>query len=130
MPPKKKLSKKERAALEAQEAEAKRLEAERERLRELEEERERQIVEREESRKRQMQEFIENRLRKIQLRDSSSFFEGIVLKSTHADKYSPHKFPQKFIISSLRFTARRSNSLNGTSLCVAMACQTLAYPLT
>lgn len=64
------MTKKEKARLEAEAAEATRLELERERLRKLEEEKERQFRERREAEKRQYQEVDEHRLRKKQLRAS------------------------------------------------------------
>ncbi|CRK91757.1 CLUMA_CG005391, isoform A [Clunio marinus] len=68
---KKKLSKKERAKLEAEQAETLRIEMEKERLKKLEEDRERKMRERQDAKKKQEQEAVENKLRRVQLRESS-----------------------------------------------------------
>lgn len=72
-PPKKKLSKKEKARLEAEAAESARLEMERERLRKIEEEKDRQVREKREAEKRQYQEVIEHKQRKQQLKHSIEY---------------------------------------------------------
>lgn len=72
-PPKKKLSKKEKARLEAEAAETARLEMERERLRKIEEEKDRQVREKREAEKRQYQEVIEHKQRKEQLKDTIEY---------------------------------------------------------
>ncbi|KAL5277000.1 CASC1 family protein [Megaselia abdita] len=77
MPPKKKLTKKEKARLEAEQAELLRLEMERERQRKLEEERERKEKERAAAVKRQQQEIKENKIRRMQLKDTMTYF-GVV----------------------------------------------------
>lgn len=76
MGPKKKLTKKERARLEAEIAEQQRVELEKERLRKIDEEKERKIREKEDAEKRQKQEETENKLRRIQLQESYEHFAG------------------------------------------------------
>ncbi|SPP78549.1 blast:Axonemal 84 kDa protein [Drosophila guanche] len=77
MPPKKKLSKKEKARLEAEQAELLRIEMEKEKLKKLEEARQRKKLEMEQAKHRQQQEVAENRQRRSQLKDSMQFFEGV-----------------------------------------------------
>ncbi|CAO1434353.1 unnamed protein product [Diamesa hyperborea] len=72
---KKKLSKKEKARLEAEQAETLRIEMEKERLKKLEEDRERKMRERRDAKKKQEQEAVENKLRRVQLRQSSHVFK-------------------------------------------------------
>ncbi|XP_059616030.1 dynein axonemal intermediate chain 7-like [Phlebotomus argentipes] len=74
MGPKKKLSKKEKAKLDAEHAEHVRQEQEKERQKTLQEEQERQKREREEAEDRQQQELVENRIRRVQLKESVEFF--------------------------------------------------------
>ncbi|XP_017045493.2 dynein axonemal intermediate chain 7 homolog [Drosophila ficusphila] len=76
-PPKKKLSKKEKARLEAEQAELMRIEMEKEKLKKLEEARQRKKLEMEQAKHRQQQEVAENRLRRSQLKDSMLFFEAV-----------------------------------------------------
>ncbi|XP_017480615.1 PREDICTED: protein CASC1, partial [Rhagoletis zephyria] len=73
-PPKKKLSKKEKARLEAEQAELLRIEMEKERQRKLEEERQRRQIEFEQAKRRQKEEIQENKKRRAQLRNSMAFF--------------------------------------------------------
>ncbi|XP_043072312.1 dynein axonemal intermediate chain 7 [Drosophila grimshawi] len=77
MPPKKKLSKKEKARLEAEQAELLRIEMEKEKLKKLEEARQRKKLEMEQAKHRQQQEVAENRLRRAQLKDSMKFFDAV-----------------------------------------------------
>ncbi|XP_017121340.2 axonemal 84 kDa protein [Drosophila elegans] len=77
MPPKKKLSKKEKARLEAEQAELMRIEMEKEKLKKLEEARQRKKLEMEQAKHRQQQEVAENRLRRSQLKDSMLFFDAV-----------------------------------------------------
>ncbi|KNC28645.1 hypothetical protein FF38_04905 [Lucilia cuprina] len=77
LPPKKKLSKKEKARLEAEQAEMLRLEMEREKLKKLEEARQRRKVEREEAKRRLQLEIQENKQRRAQLKNSMAFFHQI-----------------------------------------------------
>ncbi|KAM8720390.1 hypothetical protein ACLKA7_006439 [Drosophila subpalustris] len=77
MPPKKKLSKKEKARLEAEQAELLRIEMEKEKLKKLEEARQRKKLEMEQAKHRQQQEVAENRLRRAQLKDSMRFFDAV-----------------------------------------------------
>ncbi|XP_030566711.1 protein CASC1 [Drosophila novamexicana] len=77
MPPKKKLSKKEKARLEAEQAELLRIEMEKEKLKKLEEARQRKKLEMEQAKHRQQQEVAENRLRRGQLKDSMRFFDAV-----------------------------------------------------
>lgn len=76
---KKKLSKKEKARLEAEQAESLRIEMEKERLRKIEEDRERKMRERRDAKKKQEQEAVENKLRRVQLRESSRIIKSIWL---------------------------------------------------
>ncbi|EDW29664.1 GL14938 [Drosophila persimilis] len=76
-PPKKKLSKKEKARLEAEQAELLRIEMEKEKLKKLEEARQRKKLEMEQAKHRQQQEVAENRQRRAQLKDSMLFFEAV-----------------------------------------------------
>uniref|UniRef100_A0A1A9W698 IC97/Casc1 N-terminal domain-containing protein n=1 Tax=Glossina brevipalpis TaxID=37001 RepID=A0A1A9W698_9MUSC len=76
-PPKKKLTKKEKARLEAEQAELLRIEMEREKLKKLEEARHKRKVEREQARRRFQLEIRENKDRRIQLKESVAFFEQI-----------------------------------------------------
>ncbi|XP_016948101.2 dynein axonemal intermediate chain 7 homolog [Drosophila biarmipes] len=76
-PPKKKLSKKEKARLEAEQAELMRIEMEKEKLKKLEEARQRKKLEMEQAKHRQQQEVAENRQRRAQLKDSMLFFEAV-----------------------------------------------------
>ncbi|EDW07762.1 dynein axonemal intermediate chain 7 isoform X1 [Drosophila mojavensis] len=76
-PPKKKLSKKEKARLEAEQAEMLRIEMEKEKLKKLEEARQRKKLEMEQAKHRQQQEVAENRLRRRQLKDSMRFFDQV-----------------------------------------------------
>ncbi|XP_030378327.1 axonemal 84 kDa protein [Scaptodrosophila lebanonensis] len=76
-PPKKKLSKKEKARLEAEQAELLRIEMEKEKLKKLEEARQRKKLEMEQAKHRQQQEVAENRLRRSQLRNSMQFFDAV-----------------------------------------------------
>ncbi|KMZ10444.1 uncharacterized protein Dsimw501_GD17382 [Drosophila simulans] len=86
-PPKKKLSKKEKARLEAEQAELMRIEMEKEnhvvrspipcRLKKLEEARQRKKLEMEQAKHRQQQEVAENRQRRSQLKDSMLFFDAV-----------------------------------------------------
>ncbi|XP_050328523.1 dynein axonemal intermediate chain 7 [Bactrocera neohumeralis] len=76
-PPKKKLSKKEKARLEAEQAELLRIEMEKERQRKLEEERQRRQIEFEQAKRRQKEEIQENKRRRAQLRNSMSFFKEV-----------------------------------------------------
>ncbi|EDW86416.2 uncharacterized protein Dwil_GK15179 [Drosophila willistoni] len=78
-PPKKKLSKKEKARLEAEQAELLRIEMEKEKLKKLEEARQRKKLEMEQAKHRQQQEVAENRLRRSQLKDSMLFFDAVRL---------------------------------------------------
>ncbi|XP_062140315.1 uncharacterized protein LOC133848676 [Drosophila sulfurigaster albostrigata] len=77
MPPKKKLSKKEKARLEAEQAEMLRIEMEKEKLKKLEEARQRKKLEMEQAKHRQQQEVTENRFRRGQLKDSMRFFDAV-----------------------------------------------------
>ncbi|EDX18264.1 GD17382 [Drosophila simulans] len=77
MPPKKKLSKKEKARLEAEQAELMRIEMEKEKLKKLEEARQRKKLEMEQAKHRQQQEVAENRQRRSQLKDSMLFFDAV-----------------------------------------------------
>ncbi|XP_065363321.1 uncharacterized protein LOC135956697 [Calliphora vicina] len=86
-PPKKKLSKKEKARLEAEQAEMLRLEMEREKLKKLEEARQRRKVEREQAKRRLQLEIQENKQRRAQLKNSMAFFHQI-RDSTEAIKMS------------------------------------------
>ncbi|GAB0101009.1 dynein axonemal intermediate chain 7 [Sergentomyia squamirostris] len=74
MGPKKKLTKKEKAKMDAEHAEHVRQEQEKERQRTLQEEQEREKKEREEAEDRERQELVENRLRRVQLKESLEFF--------------------------------------------------------
>ncbi|XP_036232258.2 uncharacterized protein [Bactrocera oleae] len=76
-PPKKKLSKKEKARLEAEQAELLRIEMEKERQRKLEEERQRRQIEFEQAKRRQKEEIQENKRRRAQLRNSMGFFKEV-----------------------------------------------------
>ncbi|XP_067635706.1 uncharacterized protein [Eurosta solidaginis] len=76
-PPKKKLSKKEKARLEAEQAELLRIEMEKERQRKLEEERQRRQIEHEQAKRRQQVEIQENKKRRAQLRNSMTFFAEV-----------------------------------------------------
>ncbi|XP_043659529.1 dynein axonemal intermediate chain 7 homolog [Drosophila teissieri] len=76
-PPKKKLSKKEKARLEAEQAELMRIEMEKEKLKKLEEARQRKKLEMEQAKHRQQQEVAENRQRRAQLKDSMFFFDAV-----------------------------------------------------
>lgn len=73
---KKKLSKKEKARLEAEQAETLRIEMEKERLKKLEEDRERKMRERRDAKKKQEQEAVENKWRRVQLRESAHAFKS------------------------------------------------------
>ncbi|XP_039498129.1 dynein axonemal intermediate chain 7 homolog isoform X1 [Drosophila santomea] len=77
LPPKKKLSKKEKARLEAEQAELMRIEMEKEKLKKLEEARQRKKLEMEQAKHRQQQEVAENRQRRAQLKDSMLFFDAV-----------------------------------------------------
>nr|NP_573264.2 uncharacterized protein Dmel_CG15373, isoform D [Drosophila melanogaster]AAF48791.3 uncharacterized protein Dmel_CG15373, isoform D [Drosophila melanogaster] len=77
LPPKKKLSKKEKARLEAEQAELMRIEMEKEKLKKLEEARQRKKLEMEQAKHRQQQEVAENRQRRSQLKDSMLFFDAV-----------------------------------------------------
>uniref|UniRef100_A0A1B0BCG7 IC97/Casc1 N-terminal domain-containing protein n=1 Tax=Glossina palpalis gambiensis TaxID=67801 RepID=A0A1B0BCG7_9MUSC len=76
-PPKKKLTKKEKARLEAEQAELLRIEMEREKLKKVEEARHKRKVEREQAKRRLQLEIQENRERRTQLKESIAFFEQI-----------------------------------------------------
>nr|XP_036232258.1 protein CASC1 [Bactrocera oleae] len=76
-PRKKKLSKKEKARLEAEQAELLRIEMEKERQRKLEEERQRRQIEFEQAKRRQKEEIQENKRRRAQLRNSMGFFKEV-----------------------------------------------------
>ncbi|XP_055915568.1 dynein axonemal intermediate chain 7 isoform X2 [Eupeodes corollae] len=79
MPPKKKLSKKEKARLEAEQAELLRIELEKEKLKKVEEERQRKQIEREQAEKRLQVEILENKERRQQLKSSMAYFNDIRL---------------------------------------------------
>ncbi|XP_029720392.2 dynein axonemal intermediate chain 7 isoform X1 [Aedes albopictus] len=83
MSPKKKMSKKERARLEAEQAEHQRMELERERQRKIEEEKMRKVREKEEAERKQVQEIVANKLRKVQLEDSYKYFALIKEEVKH-----------------------------------------------
>jgi cancer susceptibility candidate protein 1 len=70
------LSKKEKAKLEAEQAETLRIEMEKERLKKLEEDRERKMRERRDAKKKQEQEAVENKIRRVQLRSSAHVFKS------------------------------------------------------
>lgn len=70
------MSKKEKAKLEAEQAETLRIEMEKERLKKLEEDRERKMRERRDAKKKQEQEAVENKIRRVQLRSSSHVFKS------------------------------------------------------
>ncbi|XP_061401960.1 dynein axonemal intermediate chain 7-like, partial [Musca vetustissima] len=76
-PPKKKLSKKEKARLEAEQAELLRIEMEREKLKKLEEARQRRKIEREQAKHRLQMEILENKQRRSQLKNSMAFFNQV-----------------------------------------------------
>ncbi|XP_055842573.1 dynein axonemal intermediate chain 7 [Episyrphus balteatus] len=76
-PPKKKLSKKEKARLEAEQAELLRIEMEKEKLKKVEEERQRKQIEREQAEKRLRVEILENKERRQQLKSSMAYFNDI-----------------------------------------------------
>uniref|UniRef100_A0A1B0ADL8 Casc1_N domain-containing protein n=1 Tax=Glossina pallidipes TaxID=7398 RepID=A0A1B0ADL8_GLOPL len=76
-PPKKKLTKKEKARLEAEQAELLRIEMEREKLKKVEEARHKRKVEREQAKRRLQLEIQENKDRRTQLKESIAFFEQI-----------------------------------------------------
>ncbi|XP_052871875.1 dynein axonemal intermediate chain 7-like [Anopheles cruzii] len=71
------MSKKERARLEAEQAEHHRMELERERQRKVEEEKMRKVREKEEAERKQVQEIVANRLRKVQLEESYTFLASV-----------------------------------------------------
>ncbi|XP_035786611.1 protein CASC1-like [Anopheles albimanus] len=71
------MSKKERARLEAEQAEHHRMELERERQRKVEEEKMRKVREKEEAERKQVQEIVANKLRKVQLEESYAFLAAI-----------------------------------------------------
>ena len=75
--PKKKMSKKERARLEAEQAEHHRMELEKERQRKVEEEKMRKVREKEEAERKQVQEIVANKLRKVQLEESYTYLASI-----------------------------------------------------
>lgn len=77
------MSKKERARLEAEQAEHQRMELERERQRKVEEEKMRKIREKEEAERKQVQEIVANKLRKVQLEDSYNYFALIKDEAKH-----------------------------------------------
>ncbi|XP_041771385.1 dynein intermediate chain CFAP94, axonemal isoform X2 [Anopheles merus] len=77
MSPKKKMSKKERARLEAEQAEHHRMELEKERQRKVEEEKMRKVREKEEAERKQVQEIVANKLRKVQLEESYTYLASI-----------------------------------------------------
>ncbi|XP_053696746.1 dynein axonemal intermediate chain 7 [Sabethes cyaneus] len=81
--PKKKMSKKERARLEAEQAEHQRMELERERQRKIEEEKMRKVREKEEAERKQVQEIVANKLRKVQLEESYKYFSSIIEEVKH-----------------------------------------------
>lgn len=70
------MSKKEKAKLEAEQAETLRIEMEKERLKKLEEDRERKMRERRDAKKKQEQEAVENKIRRVQLRSSAHVFKS------------------------------------------------------
>uniref|UniRef100_A0A1I8M1A6 CASC1 C-terminal domain-containing protein n=1 Tax=Musca domestica TaxID=7370 RepID=A0A1I8M1A6_MUSDO len=76
-PPKKKLSKKEKARLEAEQAELLRIEMEKEKLKKLEEARQRRKIEREQAKHRLQMEIQENKQRRAQLKNSMAFFNHV-----------------------------------------------------
>lgn len=75
------MSKKEKAKLEAEQAETLRIEMEKERLKKVEEDRERKMRERRDAKKKQEQEAVENKLRRVQLRNSSHVFKSNIFVS-------------------------------------------------
>ncbi|XP_055637670.1 dynein axonemal intermediate chain 7 isoform X2 [Toxorhynchites rutilus septentrionalis] len=77
------MSKKERARLEAEQAEHQRMELERERQRRVEEEKMRKVREKEEAERKQVQEIVANKLRKVQLEDSYNYFALIKDEARH-----------------------------------------------
>lgn len=77
------MSKKERARLEAEQAEHQRMELERERQRKIEEEKMRKVREKEEAERKQVQEIVANKLRKVQLEDSYKYFALIKEEVKH-----------------------------------------------
>uniref|UniRef100_A0A1B0CGU5 Axonemal 84 kDa protein n=1 Tax=Lutzomyia longipalpis TaxID=7200 RepID=A0A1B0CGU5_LUTLO len=79
--PKKKLTKKEKAKLDAEHAEHVRQEQEKERLRSQQEEQERQKREQEDAEDRQRQELVENRIRRVQLKESLEYFQDFRQKT-------------------------------------------------
>jgi cancer susceptibility candidate protein 1 len=83
------LSKKEKAKLEAEQAETLRIEMEKERLKKLEEDRERKMRERRDAKKKQEQEAVENKIRRVQLRSSAHVFksENIFLDPFHVNLF-------------------------------------------
>ncbi|XP_058826018.1 dynein axonemal intermediate chain 7 [Topomyia yanbarensis] len=83
MSPKKKMSKKERARLEAEQAEHQRMELERERQRKVEEEKMRKVREKEEAERKQVQEIVANKMRKVQLEESYKYFSSITDEVKH-----------------------------------------------
>ncbi|XP_075155602.1 uncharacterized protein LOC142228963 [Haematobia irritans] len=96
-PPKKKLSKKEKARLEAEQAELLRIEKEKEKLKKLEEARQRRKIEREQAKHRLQLEIKENKQRRAQLKNSMEFFNQVrntidAIKKTAKDEVDWEKF--------------------------------------
>uniref|UniRef100_A0A1I8PE80 IC97/Casc1 N-terminal domain-containing protein n=1 Tax=Stomoxys calcitrans TaxID=35570 RepID=A0A1I8PE80_STOCA len=96
-PPKKKLSKKEKARLEAEQAELLRIEMEKEKLKKLEEARQRRKIEREQAKHRLQLEIKENKQRRAQLKNSMEFFNHVrdtidAIKKTAKDEVDWDKF--------------------------------------
>jgi cancer susceptibility candidate protein 1 len=83
------LSKKEKAKLEAEQAETLRIEMEKERLKKLEEDRERKMRERRDAKKKQEQEAVENKIRRVQLRSSSHVFKSECLSTLFTSIFFP-----------------------------------------
>ncbi|XP_055598788.1 uncharacterized protein LOC129748273 [Uranotaenia lowii] len=96
MAPKKKMSKKERARLEAEQAEHQRMEVEREKQRRVEEEKMRKVREKEEAERKQVTEIVANKLRKVQLEDSYKYFALIKeeVKHLHAQQKKDREWEQ------------------------------------
>lgn len=82
------MSKKERARLEAEQAEHQRMEQEREKLRRIEEEKMRKVREKEEAERKQVMEIVANKMRKVQFVDSYKYFALIKeeVKHLHAQQ--------------------------------------------
>ncbi|KAL9696467.1 hypothetical protein quinque_016046 [Culex quinquefasciatus] len=90
------MSKKERARLEAEQAEHQRMEQEREKLRRIEEEKMRKVREKEEAERKQVMEIVANKMRKVQFVDSYKYFALIKeeVKHLHAQQKKDREWEQ------------------------------------